>query len=225
MKPKRYTLSATRHLFLPSEQDEAGLLKWAAINSKGKREYLPGIDPDCSALLVVDLQVLTVEWGSIYKKADPVLGELYENTMKNKVIPNAVRLCDFFRSKNMPVVFVCMGYEDPVPQLKRRDDEVILYKCSSGAFATCGIDNLLKDLGVSCIFTLGADSAGCVEGTVSGLFDHTYVPILIDDASVSQNPILHDASMKIWGYKGFVRSTDQVINDYPWQSWIDPDLR
>jgi len=34
----------------------------------------------------------------------------------------------------------------------------------------------------------------------------------------------HDATVKIWAYKGFVRNTEQVINDYPWQNWVDPDV-
>ena len=32
-------------------------------------------------------------------------------------------------------------------------------------------------------------------------------------------------NLKTWAYLGFVRSTDQVIGEYPWQKWVNPSLR
>ena len=55
--------------------------------------------------------------------------------------------------------------------------------------------------------------------------DRNYQTILVSDASYSSVHELHDAAVKIWSYKGFVRTTDQVLNDFPWQNWIDPGLK
>ena len=59
---------------------------------------------------------------------------------------------------------------------------------------------------------------------MSSALDRVYQTIMIEDACASRPPELHEATVKICAYKGFVRTTDQVINDYPWQAWVDPDI-
>ena len=49
--------------------------------------------------------------------------------------------------------------------------------------------------------------------------------ILVEDGCRGSRPDLHEAAVKIWAHKGLVRTTDQVISDYPWESWVDPKVR
>ncbi len=30
--------------------------------------------------------------------------------------------------------------------------------------------------------------------------------------------------VRMWACKGFVRTTEQVIGDYPWRCWVDPGI-
>ena len=47
-------------------------------------------------------------------------------------------------------------------------------------------------------------------------YDRCYQTILIEDGCMSCRQELHEATVKIWTYKGFVSSTEQVMQDYAW---------
>ena len=82
----------------------------------------------------------------------------------------------------------------------------------------------MKENGIQTIFFAGVDTCGCVDATMTEAYDRAYQTILIEDTCCSSRPELHEAAVKIWAYKGFVRTASQIIRDYPWQNWIDPDI-
>ena len=204
---------------------ESGSEGWLKITVKGHRDFLSGIDPERSALVVVDMQDGCVDaWPDAIARYDVELAEIYRHRMTDIVIPNIARLLDFFREKGLLIVYLTLRDGNVVPELAP-DGEVVVRKYSAGAFATSALDNLLRENGIATIFAVGTDTCGCVDATITEAYDRSYQTILIEDGCCSSRPELHDATVKIWAYKGFVRTTDQVVDDYPWQGWVDPGMR
>ena len=210
---------------------ESGGMGWELITAKGYREYLQDIDPERSCLVVVDMQQGCIDgWGLQAEYYAQISEEsarnaaIYTKRCNEIVIPNIIKLLKLFREKQMPILFLRLG-EDRLPDVfERRPNETLLTKYSAGAFATCAIDNWLKEKGVVTTFFVGTDTCACVNATAHGANDQGYQTILIDDACMSCRPELHDATILVWRYKGYVKKTDEVLRDYPWQKWIDPGL-
>jgi nicotinamidase-related amidase len=214
---------------------ESGGDGWVKIAVKGRREYLSGIDPQRSALAIIDLQKgCAREWPSSIAKYDKNLGARFAQRMNEIAIPNVTQLLHLFREHDLPVIYTAIGQDEIIPEIApdlnrhgrggsgKGTLEFVIAKWSSGAFATSAFDNVLRELGVATIFFVGTDTCGCVDHTMSEAYDRSYQTILIEDACVGTFPELHEAVVKIWGYKGFVRTTAQVVQDYPWDSWVDP---
>ena len=226
MRCKTYAFDNCR-FFVSREEggEQLGSEGWVKITAKGRRDYLPGIDPDRCALVVVDMQEGCVKhWPDAIARYDQDLADIYRTRMSDIVIPNVARLLDFFRQKGMLVVYLTLGEDAIAPQLAPQGERIVR-KYSSGAFATSALDNVLREHGIATVFCVGTDTCGCVAGTVRGAYDRSYQTILIEDGCCSSRPELHEATIKIWAYNAFVRSTEQVIGDYPWQRWVDPGLR
>ena len=62
----------------------------------------------------------------------------------------------------------------PSSERLREHKEFVLIKYSSGAFATSGLDNVLRENGVATVFFVGTDTAGCVNLTMAGAYDKSY---------------------------------------------------
>ena len=219
---KTYAFDNTRFF---TEHSHGGTETWFDITVKGKREWLNGIDQQRSALIIVDMQPGCLNWSQLPGE----LGRTHRRRTNDIVIPNLVRLVDLFRQHDMIIVYLTLGEAGPVPEIacspKRRQTkrEFLIPKYSSGAFATSALDNILRENGIATLFFAGTDTAGCVDGTIHEAYDRSYQTILIEDACMSCRQELHDAAVKIWAYQGFVRTTDQVVYDYPWQGWVDPN--
>ena len=202
---------------------------WLKITAKGRRDYLASIDPRRCALVVVDLQMGMLgknSWPEAMAKYNQELADAWNQRMKEVVVPNVNRLTDFFRKQDLPIIFLQLGTSGIMKELKTQfgPKEFLVTKYSAGAFATSPIDNVLKEFGVSTIFFVGTDTACCFMATVDEAYDRSYQTIIIEDGCIASRPELHDAAIKIWAYRAFVRSTDQVIGDYPWGKWIDPSV-
>jgi len=213
--------------FVPSSRGgkESGGEGWFNITVKGRRDYLSGIDAARSALVVVDMQRGCMGWS----KLPGELGRFHAERTREVVIPNLVKLVGLFRDKGLIIVYLMLGDGDqilpeiaPSAERARERKEVVVIKYSSGAFATSTLDNVLRENGVATVFLVGTDTAGCVNLTMAGAYDRSYQTILVEDGCVSCRPDLHEAAVKVWAYLGFVRTTAQVVQDYPWDRWVDP---
>ncbi len=220
----RHKTFALPHARFFVERPENETESWFDITVKGRRERITSIDPERSALVVVDMQEGCMNWS----KLPGELGRTHKHRTRNIVVPNLRRLIKLFREKDMVIVYLTLGEDkilapvapDPERLRARREYKVIKY--SGGAFATDCLDNLLRENGIRTLFFTGTDTAGCVSLSVAAAFDRSYQTILIEDALLSCRQDLHDAAIKLWSYMAFVRSTDQVVNDYPWKKWVDP---
>jgi len=203
---------------------------WVRITCKGVRDYLTGIDPKRCALVIIDLQKGCGEsWPEDISAVAPDLGKTFADRTNKIVIPNVSRLLKFFRQNDLLIIYTTLGQDSVMesisPSQQRMDKkrEFVIQKFSDGAFPTSPIDNILREYGIATVFFVGTDTACCVSSTISEAQDRSYQCILIEDGCVASRSELHEAAVKIWAYRAFVRTTDQVINDYPWQKWVYPD--
>jgi len=157
------------------------------------------------------------------------------------VIPNAMRLLDAWRAARRRILFVTVGATQPdcsdapahmrklflelenyegsreheiIDELKPRRGEVVVNKTSNGAFATSGIDSVLRAWGCDQLYLLGVSTNMCVDTTAREAADRGYGVTLIEDACGTTQPMLHEAAMiNFQRLFGRVRSTDQVLKE------------
>lgn len=201
---------------------------WVRISATGRRSFITDIDPARTALVIIDLQKgICNHWGQALGSVDKEVGEAYSARVNKVVLPNVARLLALFRNRDMLVIYTTLGEDGiadsiaPVPARLKSKREFVLHKFSSGSFVTSAIDNVLRENGVATILITGTDTAGCVLATMTGAYDRTYQTIMVEDACAGSRADLHEAVVKIWTCFGFVRTTGEVVSDYPWQKWTN----
>ena len=159
------------------------------------------LDP-ITALIVVDLQKGIV--GSPF--ADPV----------RQVVERSRRLIDGFRDRRLPVVLVnvaghapgrteqprrhdgplAQDFTDFVPELGRHPGDIVVTKRSWGAFATTGLDAILKRGNVTQVVITGVATGTGVEATARQAFEGGYNVTLAIDAMTDPRPEVHAFSLR-----------------------------
>lgn len=157
------------------------------------------------------------------------------------VVPNARRLLDAWRAARRRVLFVTIGATLPdcsdapphmrklflelenyagsreheiVDELRPLRGEAVVNKTSNGAFATSGIDSVLRAWNCDQLYLLGVSTNMCVDTTAREAADRGYAVTLIEDACGTTQPMLHEAAMiNFQRLFGRVRSTDQVLKE------------
>lgn len=157
------------------------------------------------------------------------------------VVPNTGRLLDTFRAARRPVIYITLGARLPdasdapphmrklfrelenyagsrqheiIDELKPRPGEIVVNKTSIGAFASSGIDSLLRSLGCEQIYCVGVSTNMCVETTAREAADRGYLVTLVEDACGTTHADLHEATLKNFGRLfGRVCTTDDVIRE------------
>ena len=155
------------------------------------------------------------------------------------VVPNTQRLLAEFRGFGGAVVYTRNGSVRPdaadapphmrklfrdlqihegspayeiVPALAPRPGETVLRKVTIGAFASTGIDSVLRNLGIDQLYMAGVSTNMCVEGTAREAADRGYAVTLVEDACGTTQPALHEACMtNFQRLYGRVRSTAEVL--------------
>jgi len=79
--------------------------------------------------------------------------------------------------------------------LKPRPDESIINKTTIGAFASTGIDHLLRSLGRDQLYMTGVSTNMCVDTTAREAADRGYGVTLIEDACATTHEDLHNATV------------------------------
>ena len=81
-----------------------------------------------------------------------------------------------------------------------------------GAFASTGLDHLLRTLNLEHLFMTGVSTNMCVETTARGAADRGYAVTLVEDAGATTHKELHEGTVRNFGrFFGPVRSTEEVI--------------
>lgn len=159
--------------------------------------------------------------------------------IERMVVPNIRRLGPVFRAGGGEVVYITQGSERPdcadaPPHMRKfyastgnyvgsREHDIIddlapeprdyvVNKRSIGAFASTGIDHLLRSLGREALYMTGISTNMCVETTAREAADRGYAVTLVEDACATTHPDLHEGTVRNFARLfGRVRSTDEVL--------------
>ncbi len=157
------------------------------------------------------------------------------------LIPNAQQLLAAFRAAGRRIAFVTLGcaledYSDAPPhmvkllssngsrigareheiiaELSPRPGEAVINKTTIGAFASTGLDSLLRAWACDQIYALGVSTNMCVETTAREAADRGYLVTLVEDACATTSASLHDATLRNFQRLfGRVRSTAEVLSE------------
>lgn len=155
------------------------------------------------------------------------------------VIPNTSRLLDSWRGAQARVIYVTLGCELPdfsdappstraffqatnntvgtheheiVDEIKPRAGELVINKRTQGAFASSGIETVLRSLGIETIVVTGVSTNNCVETTAREASDRGFGVVIVSDATGTCSEEMQSATLKgfsrLWGR---VASTNEVI--------------
>ena len=157
------------------------------------------------------------------------------------VLPNTIALRQRFAALGRPIVHVTIGAatEDAsdaplhmrklfvefanhvgsreheiLDELKPRAGEHVVRKTTIGAFASTGIDSLLRALGCAQLYMTGISTNMCVETTAREAADRGYQVTLVEDACGTTHEELHHNTMRNFQRLfGRVRATREVLDE------------
>ena len=188
------------------------------------------VDPKKTALLIVDMQkeFVSREIGESIMFRE--IGEWerwlpFHDRLDDIVIPNNVKLLEYFRSNDMAVTFgriACLrpDGEDRTPvqksagwngiflyvntqeaqmidELAPLPNEIVVNKTTDSVVAGTNYSRLIRNLGIETVVVTGIVTDQCVAGTVRGLADDGFKVICVEDACAAATMELHDAELKI----------------------------
>lgn len=160
--------------------------------------------------------------------------------IESLVIPNNQRLIKAMRAAGGKVIYITIGaaladcsdapvhmraffqsvgnYEGQpqhqiIQELAPEPGDPIIRKTSIGAFASTGLDHLLRSLDREHLFMTGVSTNMCVETTAREAADRGYAVTLVEDACATTHKELHEGTVRNFGrFFGKVRSTNEVID-------------
>lgn len=159
------------------------------------------LDPT-TALIVIDLQRGIVAIPTVHPVED--------------VIANARRLADAFRARHWPVVLVNVsggalgrteqtmgaglarpeGWDELIDELDARADDIFVTKYTWGAFTRTGLDEMLRERGVTQVVVAGVATSAGVESTARQAHELGYHVTIATDAVTDRSPELHANSVE-----------------------------
>lgn len=159
--------------------------------------------------------------------------------IETQVVPNIRRLLAGFRQRGAEVLYLTVGasrkdiadapphmkklfhdldnYEgsrehEIIDELKPEPGESVINKTSIGAFASTGIDHLLRSLGKDQLYMTGVSTNMCVETTAREAADRGYLVTLVEDAcGATREELHHGTMMNFQRLFGRVVSTDEAL--------------
>jgi nicotinamidase-related amidase len=170
-----------------------------------------------AALIVIDLQKLITGIPTVHPTGE--------------IIGRAAQLARAFRERGLPVVLVNVTGAPPgrtdagprnfsfppdwtefVPELEQHPDDHTVSKQRWGAFIGTGLDDFLRQRGVTQVFLTGISTSAGVESTARSAYDYGYNVVLVVDAMTDRDADVHRHSVeKIFPRLGETATTDDVL--------------
>jgi nicotinamidase-related amidase len=171
-----------------------------------------------TALLVVDLQKGIVGLPTAHPIAD--------------VVGNAVKLTDAFRHHGLPVVLINVdgvapgraeqsrrvtefpaGWTDLIPELNRQPGDHLVTKRTWGAFTNTGLEQYLRQSGVTQVVISGVATSAGVESTARFANELGFNVTLAVDAMTDMNAEAHHNSItRIFPRLGETGTTQEIVD-------------
>lgn len=102
-----------------------------------------------------------------------------------------------------------------VPGLQPIGGEPVVTKYRSSAFHNTNLDLVLRSNGVQSLVVTGCTTEGCVESTIRDAGMRDYFTVLLSDCAGSDDPLLHEASMRVMtAYRTDVATSSQLLADW-----------
>ena len=155
------------------------------------------------------------------------------------VLPNTARLLKGFRQVGARVIYLTLGAELPdyadaplalrgffeatnnhagtreheiIDEIAPLAGEPVLNKTTQGAFASTGMNSLLRSLGVEQLVMVGVSTNNCVETTAREAVDRGYAALMVADATGTCSEAFQTVTLqgfrRLWGR---VATTDEVL--------------
>jgi nicotinamidase-related amidase len=202
------------------------------------------IDPARTCLVVVDLMYATGHPETGLGRFLASQGRLHEAEYRyariaDYVVPNTMRLLEFFREHDLRRVFLTYGSEvsdysdltdqmralcegtnnrvgerehEIIDELAPRPNERVFNKITPSAFTSTPIEIVLRAYGVDTLLFTGVSTNMCVEHTLRDAASYGYYCFLVEDACGADSPEMHDAAVTVMQrLYGAVTSTDDAI--------------
>jgi nicotinamidase-related amidase len=191
------------------------------------------VKTESCCLLVIDMQdeFVKPEWTSSW------IPEATEQ------VPKIKQLIDFCRTKNIPVIFTAFKNThlfldrpktgDSMPnrfphlgnnsswfkegniwhELDHKENEIIIYKPSYGAFYDTPLETILKNLGKDTIIICGTLTNYCCGTTARQGYERGFKVIFGSDITSTDVPEMQEPELQVLG-KGFAKvlSADEITN-------------
>jgi nicotinamidase-related amidase len=175
-----------------------------------------------TALVLIDLQ-------------RGIVGRDVAPNSASDVVARAARLVQAFRAAQLPIAFVRVsptpetslkplldnpsplpaiqpGWDELVPELGVRADDVVVTKKNWGAFYGTDLDLQLRRREVARIAICGIATNIGVESTARDAFERNYKLLFVEDAMASMSAQDHEHSCRaILPRMGIIRSTQEVV--------------
>jgi nicotinamidase-related amidase len=175
------------------------------------------LDPK-SALILIDLQKGIVSLSTAHPTGE--------------IVKRARALADTFRGRGLPVVLVNVAGGAPgrtqqagsradrppdwaelIPELNQQPQDHPVTKRTWGAFTGTGLDQHLKELGITQLFIAGISTSIGVESTARQAYELGFNVVVAIDAVTDMNPDAHANSVaRIFPRLGETGTTQEIID-------------
>jgi len=170
-----------------------------------------------AALIVIDLQKGIVGMPLAHPAAE--------------IVERSAQLARAFRKRGLPVVLVNVTAAAPgrtdagprkfsfpddwaelVPELEQQPGDILVSKQRVGAFIGTGLDEILRERGVTQVFLTGIATSAGVQATAFSAYDYGYNVVFVVDAMTDREAEAHSYCIeKVFPKRGETDSTANVL--------------
>jgi nicotinamidase-related amidase len=99
-----------------------------------------------------------------------------------------------------------------IEELRPEPDDLVVLKRSTSPFNSTGLDQILRNMGITVLVTVGVATDACVGLTARDAADRGYGVVLVEDATATYSPERQDAFLSFFAsVHGNVMTTEEVL--------------
>ncbi|MBZ6078673.1 isochorismatase family protein [Microvirga puerhi] len=174
------------------------------------------LDPK-STLIVVDLQKGIVSLSLTHPVADAIaqtrkLLDAFRAAKQTDVLVNVAGVAPGRTETLRPTFNFPAGWTDLIPELNAQPDDVLITKHTWGAFTKIGLEETLRERGVTQVVITGIATSSGVEATARQAYEVGFNVALATDAMIDRRKEAHDYSIaNVFPRLGEIGTTDEIV--------------
>ncbi|GGI34139.1 MULTISPECIES: isochorismatase family cysteine hydrolase [Bradyrhizobium] len=194
------------------------------------KNYDGPIDPQKTALLVVDLQNHEISEEEQRKYPE------YVDRVKHQIVPNVQRLLQAARSCGVEVMYTVIesltkdGRDrslchrklvipkgswgaQVIPEIAPGEDDIVLPKTASGVFSSTILERVLRNMGIEEVIVVGVLTDQCIDMALRDGVDRSFHMICVTDCCAAYTEERHNYSLRM--QYGAVRkvTTEEIVSE------------